>query len=176
MWTLFLHFLKREAETLFIHRFSLATMPARNIFKNSGHYWLLGGLNIAYFVYSPTSPTAQSLSALVTYLGLTLYALGELANLSTHLTLRGLRSAGGTERGIPNGLGFAWVTCPNYMFEILAWVGMWVLSGFNWSVLFFIVVAGAQMVSWAGKKERRYRQEFGDKYKKKRFAMIPGLI
>jgi very-long-chain enoyl-CoA reductase len=90
--------------------------------------------------------------------------------------LRDLRRPGTTERGIPTGLGFSAVTCPNYFFEIVAWVGIYLVSGFSWSVLLFIVVAAGQMVLWAQKKERRYRKEFGDKYKRKRFVMLPGLI
>jgi very-long-chain enoyl-CoA reductase len=46
----------------------------------------------------------------------------------------------------------------------------------SWSTALFLVVAGAQMAVWGQKKERRYRKEFGDKYKKKRFAMIPGVV
>lgn len=90
--------------------------------------------------------------------------------------LRGLRRVGSTERGIPSGFGFGLVTCPNYLFEVLAWVGVWLVSELNWSVLIFIVVGAAQMMSWAAKKERRYRKEFGDKYKAKRFKMIPGIF
>ena len=29
-------------------------MPAFNIFKNSGHYWILSGFNLAYFIYGPS--------------------------------------------------------------------------------------------------------------------------
>jgi len=171
-----LHFFKRELETVFVHRFSLATMPVRNIFKNSAHYWLLAGLNIAYFTYSPASPTQMhSATDPLALIGLALFAIGELANLQTHLTLRNLRPEGTTERGIPKGLGFNIVTCPNYMFETMAWVGMWMINR-SWSTLLFIVVAVAQMAAWAKKKERRYRKEFGDKYKKKRFSMIPGIV
>lgn len=171
-----LHFFKRELETLFVHRFSLATMPARNIFKNSAHYWLLAGINIAYFTYSPTSPTQKnSVTDPLALIGLGLFVIGELANLQTHLTLRNLRPEGTTERGIPKGLGFNIVTCPNYMFEIVAWFGMWMINR-SWSTLLFIVVAGVQMAAWAKKKEKRYRKEFGGQYKKKRFSMIPGIV
>jgi very-long-chain enoyl-CoA reductase len=171
-----LHFLKRELETLFVHRFSSATMPASNIFKNSAHYWLLSVLLIAAFIYSPTHPTSTSrLHPLIDYPALALYAFGELANLNTHLILRNLRSPGGTERGVPQGLGFAWVTCPNYLFEVLAWASLCVITR-SWTTVLFTAVAGGQMAVWARKKEARYRKEMGAKYQKKRYAMIPGLV
>ena len=47
------HYLKRELETMYIHRFSNGTMPIFNIFKNSFHYWILGGIFISYFLYHP---------------------------------------------------------------------------------------------------------------------------
>lgn len=175
LWLVVLHFVKRELETLFVHRFSAATMPLRNIFKNSFHYWALSGLLIAAFIYSPSSATAKEANPLLLYPGLVLYALGELGNLQTHLTLKGLRSAGGKERGIPQGTLFNLVTCPNYLTETISWIGVYLVSGLSWGVLIFLVISVAQMAQWAKKKERRYRKEFGDKYKKKRFAMLPGI-
>jgi len=170
------HFVKRELETLFVHKFSAATMPFFNIFKNSAHYWLLSGFLIAYFTYWPTASTAHDphpVNAVVLYAGIACFLVGEVGNLYTHLILSSLRSKGGSERGIPKGIGFDVVTCPNYMFEALAWAGIW-LTNWNWSTGVFVVVAVGQMALWAKKKESRYRKELGGKYKKKRYSMIPG--
>ena len=149
-------------------------MPLMNIFKNSGHYWLLSGLNMAYWIYMPSAPTARASNPLITYLGVALFAIGELGNYSTHLTLKNLRRPGSTDRGIPNGLGFNLVTCPNYMFETIAWIGIWLV---NWSLStgVFLAFSFTTMAIWAKKKERRYRKEFGDKYKRKSFVILPGV-
>ncbi|KAJ5585547.1 uncharacterized protein N7459_005347 [Penicillium hispanicum] len=170
-----LHFLKREYETVFVHRFSNATMPARNIFKNSAHYWALAGFNIAYWVFRPDAAAAANPNPVLVYAGLALFVFSEVANLNAHLVLRGLRRPGTTERGIPAGFGFSLVTCPNYFFEILAWLGVFLVSQLNLSVILFILVGGLQMWAWAWKKEKRYRKDFGDKYKKKRTVIIPFL-
>ncbi|KAL8805335.1 MAG: hypothetical protein Q9182_002009 [Xanthomendoza sp. 2 TL-2023] len=169
-----LHFLKRELETLFLHRFSTATMPRFNLFKNSAHYWLLAGLNIGFWTYRDAAPAAGDGNIWITSTSVILYAIGELGNFYTHLVLRSLRSSGGSERGIPHGLGFGIVTCPNYMFETLAWLG---ICGVTWSLasIVFAVVAVGQMGVWAKKREGRYRREFGAKYQRKRFVMLPGL-
>ena len=129
---------------------------------------------MAFWFYRSNSPMAQPSNPLIIYPGLLLYTIGELGNLRTHLILRNLRSSGGKERGIPQGLGFSICTCPNYMFEIIAWIGMLLLSR-SLSTLLFMMVAGGYMGAWARGKERRYRKEFGDKYKKKRWLMLPGL-
>ncbi|KAH8601846.1 steroid alpha reductase-like protein [Bisporella sp. PMI_857] len=169
-----LHFVKREYETLFVHKFSLNTMPVRNIFKNSAHYWVLSGLNIAYWIYGPNAPTAKS-SPTINYLdvaGVALYLFGELSNWKTHITLSNLRSPGGTERGIPKGYGFNLVTCPNYFFETLAWVGVLLVTK-SIGTGVFLVFAFGQMYQWAWKKEKALRAEFPDKYKKKRTVILP---
>ena len=169
-----IHFTKRELETLFVHRFSAATMPAFNIFRNSAHYWLLSGLNMAYWIYMPSAAAAGESNLYITYSGLVLFVIGELGNLSNHITLRNLRSPGGTERGIPHGLGFDLVTCPNYMFEAVAWAGIAMIS-WSLSTVIFAAAAIGQMGVWANKKEAKYRHEFGGKYQRKRYTMIPGV-
>ncbi|CAG8982566.1 hypothetical protein HYALB_00007282 [Hymenoscyphus albidus] len=170
-----LHFLKREYETLFVHKFSLSTMPAMNIFKNSFHYWVFSGLNLAYWVYKPTSLTAKSSPMFdnLNIIGVVLYVLGEVGNLLTHITLSNLRKPGDTARAIPKGFGFGTVTSPNYSFELLAWAGVGLVTK-SWSAVLFWAVAYGQMRIWAQKKERSLRADFGSKYQKKRNGIIPG--
>jgi len=169
-----LHFIKREYETLYVHKFSLSTMPISNIFKNCAHYWIFSGFNLAYWIYSPSSYTALESPAIdyTNIVGLILFVFGEASNLHTHMTLSNLRTPGGTERGIPTGYGFNLVTCPNYMFESVAWIGVLLVTK-STSTALFLVLACGQMQQWAVKKERALRAEFGDKYKKKRYVMIP---
>lgn len=168
------HFLKREFETFYIHRFSAATMPLRNLFNNSAHYWILAGVNLAYWNYRPTSPASLPSNPYITYPALALFIIGEAGNLYTHVVLRNLRSSGGTERGIPEGWGFGLVTCPNYMFEAVAWLGVALLT-WSLSSVIFLTAALLPMGSWAKKKEAKYRKEFGNRYRRKRFVMLPGI-
>ncbi|MCJ1400873.1 3-oxo-5a-steroid 4- dehydrogenase [Xylographa trunciseda] len=169
-----LHFLKREYETMFIHRFSMATMPLRLIFKNSAYYWIICGLNMAYWIYRPDAPTAKPMNVYFTLPGVLLFFIGEIGNFSSHITLRDLRSDGGKERGIPHGFWFEQVTCPNYMFETMAWVGVSLVTRDLATVIFLCASVG-MMSTWGKKKERKYRKEFGDQYKKKRHSILPGI-
>ncbi|KAF9907417.1 3-oxo-5a-steroid 4- dehydrogenase [Linnemannia zychae] len=173
-WMVMLHFLKREYETVFVHRFSHGTMPFRNVFKNSAHYHLLSGLNLAYWVYGPWNAEGAKLaerSDALVYGCIALYIFAELSNYHTHVTLRNLRPPGTKIRKIPRGYGFQWVSCPNYFFETLSWLAVSVLT-MSWSAHLFFAVAVGQMYIWAVKKHKGYRKEFSD-YPRGRKAMFP---
>ncbi|GAA6023977.1 hypothetical protein JCM10207_006840, partial [Rhodosporidiobolus poonsookiae] len=174
------HYAKRELETVFVHRFSSATMPWFNIIKNSAHYWGLSGVLLAAPLYGPWN-SASALAGTVRdrdgwlYGWTALWAFAELSNLLTHLNLSSLRPAGTRVRQIPRGYGFdhalpfplsvlgGGVSCANYWYETLAWTAFAGLT-LSWAAALFLAVAVAQMYVWALKKHRRYRKEFGDKY------------
>ncbi|KAI0161488.1 3-oxo-5-alpha-steroid 4-dehydrogenase-domain-containing protein [Xylariaceae sp. FL1272] len=172
------HFVKRELEVLFLHKFSANTMPAQFIIRNSAFYWAFAGFLGALEIYSPFGPSARNTDLLASpldILGLGLYVFGELCNANVHYYLSTLRKPGETARKIPNGLGFSLVTCPNYMFEIIAWIGI-ILVTRSPTLVVFICLGSYYMYTWGWGKEKAYRKQFGDKYKKKRFVMLPGLL
>ena len=95
-----LHYLKREFETFFVHRFSNDTMPFYRVFINSFHYWALGGILIAYFLflpgyYPPSYPTPLK------WICIGVFLFAEIMNFCCHLVLRSLRPSGSKKRGIP---------------------------------------------------------------------------
>ncbi|KAJ2005347.1 3-oxo-5a-steroid 4- dehydrogenase [Coemansia thaxteri] len=172
------HFIKRELETAFVHRFSHGTMPLLNVFKNSFHYHMLSGLNLAYWIYGPATAHGTLLAAklsnpLVLTLLTGVFLFAELSNLSTHITLRNLRPPGTRVRRIPHGYGFDLVSCPNYLFESIAWLAVAAMTRSLAAVLFLAVSSG-QMYVWAIKKHRQYKREFAD-YPRSRKAMVPFL-
>jgi len=162
-WLVIIHYVKREFETIFIHRFSNATMPIFNLFKNSFHYWVLCGINISYFLYHPQyTPVISEQTA---YICALLFIVFELGNLFSHIILRNLRAEGTGERGIPYGLLFNRVSCGNYTFELLAWLCFALLTQVATAYVFLFVSTG-QIALWAKKKHEQYEKDFGTKYTK----------
>lgn len=171
-----LHFLKRELETVFVHRFSHGTMPFFNVFKNSAHYWFLSGINLAFWVFGPwfaQGKAAGERSDVWLWGCVAVWAWAEISNLITHITLRNLRPPGTRVRAIPYGYGFDLVSCPNYLFETIGWTAVCFLTT-SWSAFLFNIVATGQMYIWAVKKHKNYKKEFKD-YPRNRTSMIPFL-
>jgi very-long-chain enoyl-CoA reductase len=123
------HFIKRELETEFVHRFSNGTMPLINLPKNCFHYWVLGGIFIAYPLYSPKHVPVYQLSTPIVALFTLVWFFAQCSNLKTHLILRNLRQVGTKDRNIPFGYGFDLLSCPNYFFEILGWICFSIITG-----------------------------------------------
>lgn len=168
------HYIKRELETLFVHKFSNDTMPLFNIFKNSIHYWILNGWAAMYFIIHPkyTAP-AWGNDTIFTVFAV-VFTIFELLNLMAHITLSNLRKPGTTQRGIPKGWGFDLVSCANYFYEAMAWTTFAIQSQALGAYL-FLLLSAYQMTVWAIKKHQRYKKEFED-YPRGRKAMWPFIL
>lgn len=116
------HYMKRELETLFIHRFSNDTMPFFNVFKNSFHYWFLLGFGAMYFYLHPDYTPPAWGSDTTSMILFAAFCFFEFMNFNCHVTLRNLRKPGSSERGIPKGYGFDLASCANYFWESLCWL------------------------------------------------------
>jgi very-long-chain enoyl-CoA reductase len=132
---LFLHFGKRLAETLFLHRYSSkATDGAVGAFI--GVYYLLTSLLVTWAQSGVPAATYNKspAAALALVAGVGLYVVGQLGNLYHHYLLRALRdnntggSAASKEYVVPRGGLFAYVVTPHYLFEIIAWAGVAVVT------------------------------------------------
>jgi len=164
------HYAKRELETVFIHRFSNGTMPIFNIFRNSAHYWITGGIFIAFPIYNPAY-AHDEYNPTVVYISIALFLIAQAGNFQSHVILRNLRAPGSRERKIPYGGAFTLVSCPNYFFEVMAWVAYTLLTQ-SICVLIFAIMGAGQMMQWADQKHRKYHKEFPN-YPKNRTRMFP---
>lgn len=165
-----IHFLKREFETFFIHKFSRPTMPLSNLFKNCTYYWSFG----AVIGYPLCSPNYKSPTEMMVQVGFVIFVLCELGNLICHIMLSNLRAVdGSTKRPIPKGFLFNFVACPNYTFEVMSWVGFSIMTNITLSYL-FTLVGFIQMSDWAMKKHKDYKKTYEKEYiSLNRKAIIP---
>ena len=83
------HYVKRELETMFVHRFSNDTMPLVNIFWNSTGYWILFGIFTMYYLLDPKLQQASSQTKDIACA--VMFTVFELLNLKAHLILKNLR-------------------------------------------------------------------------------------
>jgi steroid 5-alpha-reductase/3-oxo-5-alpha-steroid 4-dehydrogenase 1 len=99
---------------------------------------------------------------------------GFAINLRADATLRSLRAPGESGYKIPAGGLYRYVSCPNYLGEIIEWTGWAVLT---WSVagLSFAVWTAANLAPRAWTHHRWYRATFPD-YPKTRRALVPFVL
>ncbi|MBA0872231.1 hypothetical protein Goshw_009542 [Gossypium schwendimanii] len=150
------HYLKRIMETFFVHRFSHATSPLSNVFRNCAYYWLFGSY-IAYYVNHPLYTPVGDLQMKV---GFGFGLVCQLSNLYCHIILKNLRNPDGSGGyQIPHGFLFNIVTCANYTTEIYQWLGFNIATQ-TVAGYVFLVVATSIMTNWALAKHRRLKKVF----------------
>jgi protein-S-isoprenylcysteine O-methyltransferase Ste14 len=107
-------------------------------------------------------------------LGVLLFASGYAINKYSDSVLRDLRKPGETGYKIPRGGVYELVSCPNYLGEVLEWVG-WAVATWSLAGLSFAVFTAANLLPRAIANHRWYHKKFPD-YPKARKAVIPYLV
>lgn len=106
--------------------------------------------------------------------GVLLFIGGFGAHAWTDRRLRALRTPGqNVGYRIPQGGLFRWVSCPNYLGEIVEWCG-WALATWSLAGLSFAVWTVANLAPRARAHHRWYRARFSD-YPSDRKALLPWL-
>jgi len=172
MWLL--HYLNRSFVFPFRRRGGGKQMPL-TIF---GMAILFNGVN-AYingrylFTLGPSYSTAW-LSDPRFLIGVSLFFVGFAMNQHADQVLFGLRKPSESGYKIPRGGMYRYVSCPNYLGEVIEWTGFAVAT---WSIsgLAFAVWTAANLVPRALSNHRWYRETFPD-YPQERRAFIPYII
>jgi 3-oxo-5-alpha-steroid 4-dehydrogenase 1 len=105
--------------------------------------------------------------------GLALFVTGYLINRQADRTLRNLRQTGESGYKIPDGGLYRWVSCPNYLGEIVEWAG-WAVATWSLAGLAFALWVAANLAPRAWAHHRWYRERFPD-YPRGRKALVPRL-
>jgi 3-oxo-5-alpha-steroid 4-dehydrogenase 1 len=105
--------------------------------------------------------------------GLILFLAGFIVNRWADLALRKLRKPGETGYRIPYGGLFRWISCPNYLGEIVEWFG-WALMTWSLVGLVFAVWTFANLAPRARSHHAWYHAQFAE-YPAERKALIPRI-
>ena len=174
------HFFKRLVETLFLHRYS-STATDGAVGATIGVYYLLTSALIAWAQGGvPATAYASPAAKGLLLVGLVLFTVGQLGNLYHHYLLRLLRSSSpsssstGKNYVVPRGGLFAYVVTPHYLFEIIAWAGLALVTQQANAAL--VAVSMASYLAGRAKQTLAWYTDNVKGFPKDRKAMIPGLF
>jgi 3-oxo-5-alpha-steroid 4-dehydrogenase 1 len=106
-------------------------------------------------------------------LGSAIFISGFIINRQADYILSKLRQSGETGYRIPRGGLYRWISCPNYLGEIVIWVG-WAIATWSLAGLSFALWTVANLAPRARTHGQWYKEEFPD-YPVDRKVLIPGV-
>jgi hypothetical protein len=133
-----------------------------------------GFLNGYWFVHFATEYKSGVLIDLRVLTGIILFLAGSVINKYHDFLLIKLRPISGNGYKIPYGGLFKYVSCPNFLGEIISWTGF-ALVAFNLAALSFLIWTIVNLTTRALDHHKWYNKEFPE-YSKERRALIPYLL
>ncbi len=131
-------------------------------------------INGEWLFHRSTAYGANWLWSPLFVVGLGLFLFGMTLNIASDTVLMRLRAGDQREYSIPRGGAFRWISCPNYLGEILEWIG-WAIATWCLPGAAFAIWTVANLAPRALAHHRWYRENHPD-YPPQRKALIPGLM
>ena len=164
--SVFVHFAKRVLESLFLHRYSGPVGTFTTILIAS--FYSLAAYFIGWLNRSPIP--AMDLWFL---LGIVLFLVGIAGNFYHHKLLADLRK-NSLDYFIPKGAWFEYVVCPHYLFEIITWTGIFLLSRHLAALLILLFIIG-YLTARSIRTLKWYHDRFPG-FPKDRKAILPFIL
>ncbi len=133
-----------------------------------------GSLLGAWLFIHPTVADSRWLASWPFVAGCVLFGIGMAVNFDSSRRLLRLRRENPDGYSIPRGGMFRWVSCPNYLGEIVEWLG-WALLTWSPAGLAFAVWTMTNLVPRARAHHRWYLARFPD-YPTGRRILVPGIF
>jgi steroid 5-alpha reductase family enzyme len=130
-------------------------------------------LNGSYIITNTPHYPATWLSDIRFMTGIVIFIAGMIINRHSDLILYRIRQSGPGDYAIPEGGLFRWVSCPNYLGEMLIWTG-WMVSTWSPVAAAFALWTIANLAPRARSHHRWYQQHF-EAYPADRHALIPRI-
>lgn len=169
-----LHYLRRAVVDPLRARHAAREMPAVIVAMGAGFNVANGTLQGAWLFHVGPDRGGDWLSSPAFLAGAALFLGGMAVNRAADAALRALRAGGSTGYRIPRGGLYELVSCPNYLGEVVEWVG-WAIATWSLAGLAFAAWTAANLVPRALAHHRWYRERFAD-YPPGRRALVPWLL
>lgn len=152
-----------------------------------GSFMHVSHLALGYLFYSNVTLLvihsgldARETSPVLATVGVVLFALGSWIQHSSHVTLANVRLAGrktgSGEYQLPSEGFFTLVSCPNYLGEIVIYVGFTLVSSFDCNFVSLLAFVSALHSQAALASHEWYKSQFSKNLPENRKALIPFLF
>ncbi|XP_022746562.1 very-long-chain enoyl-CoA reductase-like isoform X2 [Durio zibethinus] len=162
-----IHFFKRDFEVVFVHKYS-GEMAVDSMIIILFSYFTVSSSLIYIQVLTQGLPQP---SLDLKYPGILLFLIAITGNFYHHYLLSKLRAKGGKDYKIPKGGLFGLVICPHYLFEILGFLGISLISQTLYS--FCVSLGLALYLMGRSYVTRRWYLSKFDDFPKEVKALIP---
>jgi 3-oxo-5-alpha-steroid 4-dehydrogenase 1 len=167
------HYIHRAFVYPFTMRTDLRSFPLLIVASGFTFNLINAFLNGSYIVMHAGQYQLAWMSDIRFISGIALFIIGYIINRQSDAILNRIRRNSNNDYAIPNGGAFKWVSCPNYLGEIIIWIG-WALATWSFVTAAFAIWTIANLAPRARAHHRWYREKFPE-YPPERHALLPGI-